>query len=454
LEALTVADKKPWMLKRRHPGYIPEPLWHSFEQMLLRPWFSRVWVCQEVVVSFEVQVIYGASYIDWNDLLEASNLVKEFSLNMTRFGHQPPHLSVLSINEVTPWRLELDQEGFSTVKWRGTVPPPAFNTDASFARLDSVLILMSATKATDARDKVYALLGVSSGFDKTFLVPDYTLSLAETYIKAADTLQRMGDLPPLRFLSFVEHESPSLSQDFPSWVPDWTRVIRSNLIGNIRFRAASNLPCSIEFPSGTPHNYISETKKSYLLAVKGVTAMKITAFRRRSAGRTGGDILIPGSTLYPTTHLHYREVIHEGMYPNSLIGTLIPPSARPLGFWDHYRTCQAEGIYAPSLYSLFYREEDAEPDVDIIAWDRKEDVQGIAHGRRSFITDLGFIGLAPLASKVGDEICVLFGGSIPFVIRRDGNYCRFVGECYVYGIMNGEVLDKLDESQVEDFLFY
>lgn len=68
---------------------------------------------------------------------------------------------------------------------------------------------------------------------------------------------------------------------------------------------------------------------------------------------------------------------------------------------------------------------------------------GIAYGRKSFVTETGFIGLGPRASLAGDEIVALLGGTVPYVVRRvRENIYSFVGECYVFGIMNGEVLSN------------
>jgi hypothetical protein len=53
-------------------------------------------------------------------------------------------------------------------------------------------------------------------------------------------------------------------------------------------------------------------------------------------------------------------------------------------------------------------------------------------------------GLAPGHARVGDLICILFGCSVPVVLRRgaDGpsNTFTFVGECFVHGMMDGEAL--------------
>jgi hypothetical protein len=55
----------------------------------------------------------------------------------------------------------------------------------------------------------------------------------------------------------------------------------------------------------------------------------------------------------------------------------------------------------------------------------------------------------------GDVVVVLFGGKVPFVLRRvyearDGEQWRLVGECYVDGVMFGEVLDRRDGDGDEE----
>lgn len=43
-------------------------------------------------------------------------------------------------------------------------------------------------------------------------------------------------------------------------------------------------------------------------------------------------------------------------------------------------------------------------------------------------------------SRKGDIICLILGASVPFLLRPYGNKYIFVGQCYVYGLMNGEGL--------------
>ncbi|PMD49502.1 uncharacterized protein K444DRAFT_486060, partial [Hyaloscypha bicolor E] len=62
-------------------------------------------------------------------------------------------------------------------------------------------------------------------------------------------------------------------------------------------------------------------------------------------------------------------------------------------------------------------------------------------GRRLFVSQLGYIGLARYDVAVGDAICVVHGGQVPFVLERKEPYYRFKVECYAHGLMDGEAMD-------------
>ncbi|KAF4828663.1 Heterokaryon incompatibility protein 6, OR allele [Colletotrichum tropicale] len=73
-----------------------------------------------------------------------------------------------------------------------------------------------------------------------------------------------------------------------------------------------------------------------------------------------------------------------------------------------------------------------------------------ALGRRFFITEKGYMGLAPVGAQTGDIIVVLFGSHVPFILRgREAGDYEVVGETYVSGIMKGEVLNDLNEGKCE-----
>jgi hypothetical protein len=76
-------------------------------------------------------------------------------------------------------------------------------------------------KATKAVDKVYALLGMSSDREALGIIPDYSKPWWDVYTEAARALIAQGHIDILS-LCRCQYGASKL----PSWVPDWTQVIR------------------------------------------------------------------------------------------------------------------------------------------------------------------------------------------------------------------------------------
>ena len=75
-------------------------------------------------------------------------------------------------------------------------------------------------------------------------------------------------------------------------------------------------------------------------------------------------------------------------------------------------------------------------------------------GRRLFTTIKGYLGMALETSQKGDVICVLLGCTTPIALRPVGNRFRYVGECYLHGLMEGKAMEWLDSGvcQLEDIV--
>ena len=64
--------------------------------------------------------------------------------------------------------------------------------------------------------------------------------------------------------------------------------------------------------------------------------------------------------------------------------------------------------------------------------------------RRLITTREGHVGMAPLRAQSGDAVCVLFGCSVPVVLRRRHDYedtWEFIGECYLHNVINEELFE-------------
>ena len=58
------------------------------------------------------------------------------------------------------------------------------------------------------------------------------------------------------------------------------------------------------------------------------------------------------------------------------------------------------------------------------------------------------MGLGP--SGIGDQICILYGYNKPLLIRPlDHGQHLVVGNCYIYGMMNGEMVDEIGAGSLK-----
>ncbi|KAL8765965.1 MAG: hypothetical protein Q9209_007112 [Squamulea sp. 1 TL-2023] len=64
----------------------------------------------------------------------------------------------------------------------------------------------------------------------------------------------------------------------------------------------------------------------------------------------------------------------------------------------------------------------------------------MARNRKFCITKKRYMGWCPSNTKAGDRICILFGGQTPYVVRKEKQGYRLLGEAYIHGVMDGEVL--------------
>jgi hypothetical protein len=88
--------------------------------------------------------------------------------------------------------------------------------------------------------------------------------------------------------------------------------------------------------------------------------------------------------------------------------------------------------------------------VRAVTWDRSfiEGIQIVPEGKRSAdAPDKILVGLGPSKTKEGDVIAILYGCSVPVILRpvhdhsKDQQYYEFVGEAYIHGKMDGEAID-------------
>lgn len=72
-----------------------------------------------------------------------------------------------------------------------------------------------------------------------------------------------------------------------------------------------------------------------------------------------------------------------------------------------------------------------------------------------FVTAGGYVGLgAKGAVHKGDKLCIVPGCKVPLVVRKVGSGYKVRGDCYVFGMMKGEVMRQVRDGKVREYVLH
>jgi hypothetical protein len=190
------------------------------------PWWGRIWVVQEVILPPEVIVVHGTICAPWSMFSKAATRCS-YHLHhcCAKDAEKLPRDILVVLTDFCERVLDIEKMR-SVCKAGRTNPgqpnrPLASNVRHDVTERNSLITLLRRfrnRKATDLRDKVYALLSlVEENNDRPPLLPEYRLNDAEVYIRAS--LESIYSSGPLSVLSV--DVARKYRQDMPSWVPDW-----------------------------------------------------------------------------------------------------------------------------------------------------------------------------------------------------------------------------------------
>ncbi|KAM0817712.1 hypothetical protein AB5N19_03519 [Seiridium cardinale] len=129
----------------------------AVKSFVRRPYFQRMWIVQEVLLSPTVQVLCGPRFCLWDD--------------MAKFILRKNWPSEMAIPGTTDALLS---------RWMDRSTPRSGNSQTS---LHAMIYDFHPAKCADPRDSVYALLGLVTAprLGSSTLVADYTISTAQLY---------------------------------------------------------------------------------------------------------------------------------------------------------------------------------------------------------------------------------------------------------------------------------
>jgi hypothetical protein len=194
---------------------IPNRLWRMVSDLGSHPYWTRAWILQEIVLARMVWVLAGHQIIEYGEL----HALRLF-FDAIWYGSVPPP----SVMQPTLWY----QLGLITADiGRLAMPHWLRSAEVQRRRGDGALIELMMDfighRATDARDKVFAVQGLTG----TIVPPDYTMDVSEVYCKLATRLVALrsskGYLYSLIYAGKSLHANSQI--DLPSWVPDWQSLV-------------------------------------------------------------------------------------------------------------------------------------------------------------------------------------------------------------------------------------
>jgi hypothetical protein len=385
--------------------------------LLQRAWFERAWVYQESVLAREILVKTGSFEIAGSTIVSMAECRSQYGMSYIGLKN------MCAVDRAYSMFLPLKKR-------------PAFGFNF-WQDLFWALRARRGAKASDPRDIIYSLLGVAAGGKISAFIPDYDRSWQQIYTFVAKRI--IGETHNLDILGELAAFTPACvgaSKALSSWVPDW----RVPLADAHRFSSDLNIKAGPKwrmfFSTGTSAVSLVEDEVGFSSKLKlhGIYAGVVESVQPSEGGLDWRDFhqFLTQKVYWPT---------QEPM-PLARIKMLSLDASH----WDPSNPDYVPkgAIYCVGDYGKYLSGDRKEADVAIM--------RELTRMRRKVIfTSLGFFGVAPQSTKVGDQLYLLPGAEFPVLLRRypkEEIEYELTGECYIHGLMNGrgmEMAHKRDD---------
>ncbi|KAJ4298934.1 hypothetical protein N0V90_004177 [Kalmusia sp. IMI 367209] len=397
----------------------------SVSRLFNFPWFTRVWVLQEVFNARTATVQIGKESLPWDLVMCIGNCMIKAKQRARAMGN-------LTIPDIFLSLFEVRKE---------------FNRMSVVRRYDKDILALLVhgldMGATDPRDKVFALMGLREEADRLYLQdevqPDYSKQISQVFSDFTRWWIRANR--SLRILSTVHatlgrtwqrmstDKSPELPNDRPTW-----SMWHTGSSSWAKSTLAYDMDCSYRAcgPLVLEPKILENPSASHLLSLEGIQIGFIRDIRPYQWGNT-----------YGTGVDDLTEAFEKIFDPAGILGPWTPGGttahvARP-------------DKYVQMTDHLIAHEESATENGGVIPCISR----CLFSGRGLAGEEL--TGLCPYTARIGDIIVVLIGGNVPFLIRRQpfnddtqdiAAQYGFVGECFVQRYMNGRAIDEWRNGQL------
>ncbi|KAF2213482.1 hypothetical protein CERZMDRAFT_39207 [Cercospora zeae-maydis SCOH1-5] len=439
--------------------------WKCFDDLTRLSWFTRGWVVQEIGTKAPATMFWGDEEIDWATLAQVCEDLNDYHHLRARFR--------LKTSDIRSF-------------FRRFVEPDMTSHHANRVNFIYEIQRARSLRFTDERDRVFAWLGhfsaKMSGSEIAAFKAAYSeeVSLAQVYTEAATRALR-GEAENtsgtgLIALAAVQHTSLSrqaverekmarlnLNATLPSWVPDW-RINHAFLLSEPTnpHRAHGNSAPRLSFREGGLTLCIQGAEIDTIdLCSRPLSGSEFHVERLNASGRPAiqyiwQEICQKRCLSFEEKYINGQEALFACM--QTLSNGCVQIASREKRSYreiSRIRWLKEEALYLdkafkeyPDLIAADVRllAEQGKSESRVEHWSRS--ANAASNGRLFARTSRGYYVLGPRVMKSGDVICVLLGGKLPFCLRRCGDRYLLVGECYVHGVMDGEVMEMLKRDQL------
>ena len=425
-----------------------EEKWAALALFLENPFFQRAWIIQEIVLSEQFILTDGSHVIAWDVMAEVVFMIQGTGLTTYLMGNQEGKNLAVS-------------QGVA-----GIVASHMIRLRRREKRPHSLIECISQCRylrATDPRDKVFALIAMASDGSDPAFEPRYgNVTPEEVYTSTARRMLE-GPSPDATLLYGAGIGSTRALSNLPSWVPDLSAVELYGIFGEMaktaRYRA-----------SGTRHdlNVVCDMGEMERIRIRGQIIDQSAKLIRTapmpdpthpSATQNQQHAisllkwlqelrdLFPPAHSYPSGSEFFPIVIARSLIANNLaMGQ--PTTSDCLKIFNNWMEVnRVEASQDFEMFEAMDRDTTARKFDD--SWTYSKRFVTAARVRRFFCTARGYLGLGPPGTEERDELCIFIGMAVPFLIRkREAGGYYLVGECYVDGLMDGEGLELGKEQDI------
>lgn len=375
-----------------------DPRWASINVLVEQEWFHRGWVVREAGLAKQGLMIWGRTEFLWTDLMQA--LV---------WRHRRAVKTILIPAED---RFRSHLEAYEA---RHKARICVFYQDGSWepCSLLSYLHFARALLLKDPRDRIYAFLDLSEDATRQLhMVPNYNDSPQKVYRDFATNYVRT--LKTVEILHYVKHDESSLQKGLMSWVPDWSKE-EGNFLSFIS--GGDNYPPLLSRDGQVPEPKVTE---GGTLEVEGVIMDSICFTSEVLQSNT----MTPASLYAVWTSA--RQTPTEWPYSAH---TLLEPFLDVLAMLGFYGDADSWYENRAACIKCFQRLDSEMETHGTITWDQDEVsrleatpfhgfISAASSEKRLFVTERGYIGLAPAVAQEGDSCAIIFGCYTPCILRK------------------------------------